>query len=175
MAHLWIETHPGDWAVVPLEHPRVQLADVLALCGAAAHRETEPDGVLVQDATIDRSPWHLLAPYGASLWVNGLPLLAGIHVMGDRDQISAADGTAMFFSTEALARVAPMPATERPMMCPRCRQRIATGDAAVRCPQCALWHHESEQYPCWTYAATCALCPQPTALDAGYQWTPMEL
>jgi hypothetical protein len=71
--------------------------------------------------------------------------------------------------------VSPMPETPRGMMCPRCRQRIEKETLAVRCPQCGLWHHQSEELPCWTYSSTCAMCPQPSALDAGYQWTPTEL
>ena len=48
------------------------------------------------------------------------------------------------------------------------------GTPAVQCPACGRWFHQSAELPCWTYSDHC-LCPQPTALDCGYQWTPHGL
>jgi len=45
----------------------------------------------------------------------------------------------------------------------------------VRCPQCGVWHHQSDELPCWVYSSSCSLCDHPTALDAGYRWIPGEL
>ena len=45
-------------------------------------------------------------------------------------------------------------------------------ESAVRCPQCGIWYHQHDQLPCWTYAPACGFCPQSTALDAGFAWTP---
>ena len=60
--------------------------------------------------------------------------------------------------------------------CPRCKQALAKGQPSVRCPQCGILYHQlSEDLPCWTYSETCALCPQPTDMSAGYRWTPEEL
>jgi hypothetical protein len=152
------------------------LKDVLALCDVASDgTQADSSAVIRRDEGRERGPWHLLAPFGANLWVNGLPLLAGLRVLDDRDEIRVENGRPLFFATEELARVVPMPDSNRAMMCPRCQQRIDAGTAAVRCPRCALWHHESGDLPCWTYSPTCTLCPQPSALDAGFQWTPMEL
>jgi len=81
----------------------------------------------------------------------------------------------MFFSTELLAGVTPYPGSERPILCARCKAEIATASPAVRCPRCGAWHHQSDELPCWTYAERCSVCDQPTALDAGFAWTPEEL
>jgi hypothetical protein len=119
--------------------------------------------------------WALLAGPSATLRVNGQPLVLGIRVLRDRDEISF-DGHRGFFSTEELAQIVPFPGLPQPAFCPRCKQKMETGDLAVVCPHCRAWHHQSEKYPCWTYGGTCALCQvQSTALDAGYTWTPEKL
>lgn len=176
MSHLWIEEQPGDWAAMPLNQPRVALellSPAVNRSGGANDRRLPV--TLVRHPERARAPWHLLAASGTDVWVNGIPLVGGLRVLDDRDHIRIGDDGRFFFSTEDLARVDPMPGADKAMVCPRCRQPIERGTAAVRCPQCALWHHQSSELPCWTYSPTCALCPQPTALDAGFQWTPVEL
>jgi hypothetical protein len=113
-----------------------------------------------------------VAPSGTPLMVNGLPLRAGLRTLQDRDELRVPGLGPLYFSTERIARIEPLPTEPDALSCPRCRDRIAAGSPAVRCPGCGLWHHQTEDRPCWTYAETCALCPQPTAADAGYRWTP---
>jgi hypothetical protein len=104
-------------------------------------------------------------------------------ILSDRDELrwpvahdaSGAAPHPLFFSTERLAAVAPYPAGDRRGSCPRCKQLLTVGDAAVRCPSCGLWHHATDELPCWTYGEHCAACQQVTSLDAGFQWTPEEL
>ena len=181
MAHLWIEERPGDWAVMPLQPPRMSLDAASARDGGVvcvrgrADADRRADALLVEAGPLGRSGWHLIASPDVRVAVNGLPLLGGLRVMADRDEIRLENAAPCFFSTELLARVVDMPITDLPMTCPRCRQRIESATPAVACPACSLWHHQSENLPCWTYAPTCALCPQPTPLDAGFLWTPMDL
>ena len=99
----------------------------------------------------------------------------GIVALSDRDEIRPADGLPLFFSTETLARVEPFPASGARGFCPRCKQHIEPGTPAVRCPGCSLWYHMSDEFPCWTYAPQCSACPQETALDADFRWTPEDL
>jgi hypothetical protein len=106
--------------------------------------------------------------------VNGMPLLTGIHVLRDGDEVEV-NGVRAFFSAEVLAQVRPLLRGDELVFCPRCKQEITTQSAAVQCPQCGVWHHQSDDLPCWTYSQRCALCDQPTALDAGYRWTPGKL
>jgi hypothetical protein len=128
-----------------------------------------PDGAGVSPS------WTLLAGRGVALRVNGQPLILGIRALRDRDEISIA-GQRCFFSTEELARVVTCPGLAQPAWCPRCKQQVEPRSPAVACPHCRAWHHESEKFPCWSYEPTCALCQlQPTALDAGYSWTPEML
>lgn len=178
MAHLWIEEYPGDWAVILLESSRVDLTTLRKSARGATRERTRARtraAYLLRDAARERAAWHLLARPEIAISINGLPLLGGLRVLDDRDEIRLAGDDALFFSTEELARVVPTPITDKPMMCPRCRQRVEPGTLAVCCPDCRLWYHQSDALPCWTYAPTCALCPQPTPLDTGFRWTPMEL
>lgn len=120
-----------------------------------------------------KEAWLLLAAPGQAL-VNGQPVWLGLRVLRDRDEIQFTGGGSLFFSTESLARVMDFPGAPKQVFCPRCRDRIEPGPA-VKCPACGVWHHQLGDRPCWTYAETCALCPQPTALNAGFQWTPERL
>lgn len=162
MAHLWFPESPDDatapgscWSLHPLF-----------------------DGIIVDDtAHVLRSPasdgdrWVLIAP--ASVRVNGGAVDTGIVVLRDRDEVCTATQR-LFFSTEVLAAIVPYPGS-KPTPCARCKLEIEPGAPSVACPRCRIWLHQSEDLPCWRYAPRCALCDQPTALDAGYQWTPEGL
>jgi hypothetical protein len=124
---------------------------------------------LWRSMTPDGEAWIILG--SAAVRVNGEPLDVGIRVLRDRDELRAGDRRA-FFSTESLAKIVPFPGGERPTFCPRSRLEITPGSPAVACPQCKVWHHQSEELPCWTYSERCATCDQSTALDAGFRWTP---
>ena len=101
--------------------------------------------------------------------------MAGLRVLSDRDEIRIADGDSWFFASHDLAYAEPFPGTSAPVTCARCRLPIDADTMAVRCPQCGIWHHATAASPCYEYAPTCAMCPQPTAPGSGYPWTPTEL
>jgi hypothetical protein len=119
--------------------------------------------------------WAVVHPPGSRLRVNGTALATGIRALSHRDELRVA-GVAgrVFFSLEGLPRVVAFDGGEQGR-CPRCQQAIATGTPAVHCPQCGVWHHESEAFGCWTYSSTCALCDQHTDLEGGFRWTPEEI
>ena len=127
--------------------------------------------------------WAFLTAPDARVLINGLPVPLGIAILADRDEIrfAATDEaprgllSPIYFSTERLAAVAAYPADGRRGSCPRCKQALTAGESAVCCPGCGLWHHATEALPCWSYGEHCAACPQATALDAGFQWTPEDL
>ena len=158
MAHLWVheageQPDGGGWAAVPLVGDERRVGAALALRRAT-------DG------------WVALG--APSAHVNGVALATGLRVLADRDELRAG-GARAFFSTESLATVTTFPGAEGAVFCPRCKLEIAPQSPAVRCPQCAVWHHQDAELPCFTYAACCTLCDQPTALDAGFRWTPEAL
>jgi hypothetical protein len=165
MAHIWRETRLqrvangqtiSSWQIVPLSEGAMALGSALLLrC-----RDATGEVWLIMDAAPPR------------VRLNGSTLTTGIHVLQDRDEILVPGSGRMFFSNEVLAHVEPFPGGSRPAACPRCKEGITAAQLAVRCPQCQLWYHQKEDRLCWTYADTCALCPQPTALDAGFRWTP---
>jgi hypothetical protein len=161
MPHIWRRDVPLDdptngWSASVLE------ADAVVLPGA-------PAAVLRRHRGSAGESWVLLAP--PSVRVNGIAVDAGMRVLRDRDEL-VAGGERCFFSSELLAVVVPMPAAERAVICPRCLLEIVPGSPAVRCPRCSVWHHQTDEYPCWAYSPTCSLCQQPSALGAGFQWTP---
>jgi len=131
-----------------------------------------PAAVLLPARQGNPSPWVLIVKPGASVHVNGLPVLAGIRVASHRDEIRVEHQAPLYFSTETPATVEAFPGGPRPVHCPRCKLAIGAGAPAVRCPNCGVWHHQLEDRPCYTYAGGCAACGAPTALDGGYQWVP---
>jgi predicted RNA-binding Zn-ribbon protein involved in translation (DUF1610 family) len=175
MAHLWVQDDANAWGWFPLAAEVLSLPDALPTAGPRTQ-----DGQAGHEAILMRSPgagatrWVLLAASQGVL-VNGLPLHTGIRVLSDRDEICLGAAGAVYFSTETLATVEVFPGSEQPVYCPRCKQEIAPGSNAVKCPQCGVWHHQSEELPCWTYSPRCALCDQPTELGGSYRWSPEEL
>ena len=177
MPHLWIHDGPDAWVVLPLE------ADAYALAALAPHGLTALPAseagaarvLLARGGEGDRGSWVAVAPTDGDVRVNGLPLALGVRALSDRDEIRVSGAGAVFFSTEVLARSVPFPGASHPVSCPRCMKPIETGVAAVRCPKCGVWHHSTDELPCWTYNPTCQLCDQVSALDAGYGWSPAEL
>ena len=167
MPHLWIQ-QAAEWCVIPMEEE----------LGLAAVPGSIADGTLVR-SNGSRQDWHLMADEASDITVNGLGLSGGMRTLQDRDEILVPGVGALFFSTERLATVEPLPETARDVCCPRCRQAIPPGTASVRCPGCGVWHHglldPTTRLSCWTYAPGCAMCGQPTPMDAGYQWTPESL
>jgi len=168
MAHLWVqESNPSKWRAVPLQSPkyalsedRVKPADPVAVAGG-------DDAELHDIAGL----WVLTA--AAAARVNGTPVFGGLRALRDRDEIRFG-ARHLFFSTEELPRVVPFAGAAEPVPCGRCRQPLAPGVASVRC-RCGVWHHQTDDLPCWTYASHCALCDQTTALDGSYRWSPALL
>jgi hypothetical protein len=200
MAHIWTRSEVGEWQTVALGAdacvltiagpavlavPRPSPADDPAVFEVASDEPTGTAGTMLlrRVAGTNDDIWVLLAGSSARPLVNGFPAPHGIVVLADRDEIrwpapldlASSPADPFFFSTERLATVVTYPDGTRRGSCPRCKQPLSAGDAAVRCPGCGLWHHATEALPCWTYGEQCAACPQPTPLDAGFQWTPEEL
>ena len=175
MAHLWFRDEEDIWSAMPLDGRAVDVTArpprilpegfQLGADAVAAALRAGPGAAPV---------WALLAAAGADVRVNGFQPVAGVRVLQDRDEIRAAAAPPIFFGTETVAHIEEFPGAERTIFCGRCRQPMEKGQLAVRCPSpaCGIWYHQTEQLPCWTYAPTCAFCPQTTALDAGFAWTP---
>jgi hypothetical protein len=172
MAQIWARSESGDWEAVKVE------GDAFALVAGPqpiAPPDTEAGVLCRRFAGRSRETWVLLSSPSVDLRVNGAPLLTGIRVLEDRDAIQLSDESPTYFSSERLAEVELFPGSPEAVYCPRCKTEIAAGGAAVRCPGCESWHHQNETFGCWLYADRCALCDHPTALDAGYRWSPEEL
>ena len=173
MPHLWMqdrspETGEPDWVVRPLEdEAAVPLGHAPASADGAA-------ALLLRSRTDHGEIWLAMSATPTGVALNGVPLHAGIRVLADRDEIRVEGLGRVFFSTERLARVEPFPDVAGATFCPRCKQAIAAGTPAVCCPACQRWYHQSDDCPCWSYTPHC-LCGHPTALDAGFQWSPNGL
>jgi len=177
MAHIWTKQDGEPWEVVQLTGAACSIASGKSLREYKRRANitgARPSLVAFQDAA-GHENWALLSSAGTDIRVNGAAMRLGLHVLRDRDAIQVKGRGAMFYSTERLAAVEPVPAMPEAMFCPRCKTALEAGTPGVKCPGCGTWHHQSEDLPCWIYAQQCALCDQQTDLDAGYRWTPEEL
>ena len=177
MPHLWVQDGSGAWSVIPLAEGAMDLS--VSPPRTAAGRRAEAAGgralVVVSPLSGGCGGWCLIARPGADVRVNGLRPLGGMRLLQDGDEIRVG-GASVFFGAESLPQVVTFAGGEQPKYCPRCRQEVTAGGAAVRCPQCGIWHHQSDELPCWSYAETCALCSQPTQLEnASFRWSPEDL
>jgi hypothetical protein len=179
MAQLWMQDQSSgaEWVVMPLSEGAFALApgDALPVRPRRAGTDCVGAALLLCSRGPEGEAWLVMGATQAGVRLNGAPLRTGVRVLQDRDELDVDGLGRVFFSEERLVRVEPFPGGERPVFCPRCKQAISAGSASVQCPQCRVWHHQCDDLPCWTYAERCALCDQPTALDAGYRWTPEEL
>ena len=167
----------GRWAAeaIAASPVRLFLAPLrVASVTGAAEGDDESALLLHTQGRGQEFHWVLLAHPDRHVMHNGQPVSAGLRVLDHRDSLGLAGAPCAFFSTEEAPRVE-MWAGPDPVTCPRCRDAIAPGQPAVKCPGCSVLHHECGERNCWTYGMTCALCGQPTALDAGLQWTPEAL
>ncbi|MEQ1858748.1 MAG: hypothetical protein ABMA13_02300 [Chthoniobacteraceae bacterium] len=165
MPHLWI-TQNDRWFPLALSAPALALSPE----GTRPLERFDPAPAWLREVCGD---WVLLASRG-SVAVNGSPL-RGLRVLRDRDELRFDGGARVYFSTEQLAAVRPHE-SDATLCCPRCKlASITRGVPTVTCPTCKAVCHQAEDLACWTYGPTCPLCDQPTALDAGYHWSPEDL
>jgi hypothetical protein len=175
MAHLWTLDESDRWVATTLADDRVHLDATVDIEADVSSESTSDDSLLIQRLAAAPETWALVCPPGWPGRFNGELVPLGLVILADRDEIRAPGRRTMFFSTETIAHVEPYAGSDDRGFCPRCKQPIEAGTAAVRCPSCGLWHHESDDLPCWTYAPRCTACPHETALDASYRWSPEEL
>lgn len=179
MAHLWLRAPDSvHWEPAPLtfgqdKGDETAAARVQGSAGGAPSRALVPDIRRIEIAGRER--WLLLASGDQDARVNGRPVHAGLCEIDDRDEIRLGGETAFYFSTERLASAEPLAASGRPIFCQRCKLEVEAGRLAVRCPSCGAAHHQCADLPCWSYDGTCSACPQPTAMDAGFRWSPEVL
>lgn len=176
MPQLWqITDEPtGDWQPLPLDPQRCY-----PLCESVdAGASPDPNQCVIWNG---KNEWVLLAGRtGPRVTVNGDEVLLGARVLADRDEIVVATGSIhrYFFSAESSPVVETFtPRNEEGIAtrCPRCIQPIESGKV-VCCPSCGVWHHQTDESPCWSYGDTCGAChEQPTDLDAEFRFHPREL
>lgn len=122
------------------------------------------------------APGYALLADPEAVRVNGEPLLTGLRVLRDRDEILGPRGDRLWYSSERLAEVAPF-VGEEDARCPRCRGGIVRGVAAVACPGCGVFYHSSEERPCFLFHDSCVICGHATCglAEPEFGWTPCAL
>lgn len=181
MAHIWIQERvANDWAVARLDGDAFALSSVGGRARVVADSSAPHNAAarLLRSHAADDERWVLLA--ADPVLVNGVAVRCGMRVLADRDEIRFGAGGQCFFSTELLACIVPFPGVSASAFCPRCKQPIEPETAAVRCPRCAVWHHQGSdrsgrELPCWLYGPFCSLCDQATELSGIFRWSPAEL
>lgn len=173
MAHLWITDDAGEWGALPITGEEMDLS---ADPPRAAAGGSVPRAALVRGREGAGEEWLVMAGPDAPIRVGGSPVPTGLRVLDDKSEVGRPGRAPVFLSTERQLRVEPFTGAERQRECPRCKQPIATGTPAVRCPDpsCGYWHHQTDDLPCWTYASTCACCAQETTMNAGFSWAPED-
>ena len=173
MAHMWHRNEEETWSAMPLNGQAVDISVYPPRVLADSFRLGEDAlAAVIRGGAAEAPFWVLMVAADGDVRINGFAPVAGLRVLCDRDEIRATPSRTLFFSTETLARVEEFPSGDRAIFCGRCRQPMRDAESAVRCPQCGIWYHQHDQLPCWTYAPSCGFCPQSTALDAGFAWTP---
>jgi hypothetical protein len=112
------------------------------------------------------------------VWVSGRPLVGGLAVLRDRDEILV-DGERIYYSCESQPHVDRFHAVdgERPPKCAVCRMALEEGQTIVHCPNCGRAYHQLEAAgeqaakQCFTYRPQC-LCGHPTSLSGEPTWRP---
>lgn len=183
MAHLWIPDDVATWAILVLDVCAYDLDRTPPARIPAA--QVAPDGVplerqrqvwLVPAGEPPSTRWALLAGPHRRAWVNGSRLDLGLRLLDDRDHIRLDNGKIYLFSAEAPAHRERYTGEGRVVQCPRCKEEISPGTMAVRCPICSVWHHETDNRPCWTDYPTCSRCDHESRLDeVQCRWVPEEV
>jgi hypothetical protein len=176
MSLMWMSVEANGWMAHELENAVYALrptAPVLTPHGAGSRPPSGGALLLPCASSAAGEAFALLAQPSHPTQVNGVRLQTGLRVLRDRDSIQLADRPPIYFSSERLPVVEPLPELDQPIFCPRCKASIETGSPAVRCVTCGSWYHESPEFPCWTYSENC-LCGYPTALDGQYRWCPAD-
>jgi hypothetical protein len=152
--------------------------DLYALSARAGLRDYPGEGerddaaaLLVRSAE-DGKAFAVLTRCAASL--NGAPLLTGMALLRDRDELSFPGGARFYYverSTAAVERYAGGACAAR---CVRCSRPFAVGDDVVRCPSCGSMMHCVVDLDCYRYGV-CPTCEAPPALDDQDAWSPEAL
>ena len=174
MAHFWDIDTAGCWVATPVGDTRAAIDISVELVKSDHIAAGAVEHARVWRLTNSPETWALVCPPYSDVRVNGERVPLGLTILSDRDELRIPGLPVRFFSTETLAYVEAFPESAGGF-CPRCKQPIEPGSSAVRCPGCRLWHHASDDLPCWTYAPVCAGCEHSTAMDACFKWTPEKL
>jgi hypothetical protein len=178
MTRLFTSTAEG-WEIRLLDGDRYCLRPVPGGLVQAVPDEGEMEGGdalllrLRAGSDVAGSGWAVVAHSDVRVVLNGEPVVVGVAVLRDRDEMRIGVSEPAYLSMERLAAVEPCERDDAPR-CPRCANPIERGELSVGCPGCGVRHHQRADRECWTYLPTCAMCDQPTDLAAGLRWTPEE-
>jgi hypothetical protein len=162
MAHIWLQNEAREWAAHLLMDDE----------GSPESSRVPSDVHFLKTKADNQENWIVIAGDGSDISINGIPLFLGIHVLRDRDEIRWSREGFGFYSSEELASVVSFPQADRKIFCPRCKQKIVPETPAVQCPNCGIWYHQSQEFPCYSYTPNCAICARKTNLGGEFEWIP---
>jgi hypothetical protein len=173
MAHVWNTDEAGCWVATPVGDALPLVNDAVKIVAAGHAAAATLEHAYLRRLAGALEAWAIVCPPQSDVRVNGERVPLGLAILSDRDELRVPGQPVRFFSTETIAHVEAFP-EDAGGYCPRCKQPIEPESAVVRCPGCGLWHHASDDLPCWSYSTTCAGCAHATAMDAGFKWTPED-
>jgi hypothetical protein len=179
MAHLWIQGG-GEWRVVPLGSGIWTFNGASLEPRSEGEADDEAGAAVIASFELRGQTRHLVCVprHEGYVSVNGATPAGGARVLRDRDEILVGESVRAYYSTERRPVIESFPGfADRQAICPRCKEAIAPGTAAVECPGagCGLWYHQTDDRPCWSYDGLCIPCGQPTPFEADFKWTPAGL
>lgn len=176
MAFIFTRDERGNWAAVPLSDRPLVLQSVLSSISIANNNdlvENAPAQVIRTESGFSRR--HVLVWGDAdAVRINGLPLPTGIHVLADRDELRIRGRGPLYFSKETFPVIETFEGKPPRVECGRCSKPVEVGSSVVYCPVCRVVYHETADFNCWTCVPACRHCGHPTAIGAGFQWTPQD-
>lgn len=180
MAQLWFKPTDSELTMVPLSGRPVCLSVSPPQPAEQRSPGSMPGDVLLENfphPVTNEDRWLLFTGDSTAVWVDGVPQSLGLYHLADGQEILVKGAGVVVMTTERPPLKATLPDSERDVICPRCKTEIEPGSNAVQCPSCRIWHHEMDGLPCWTYehSTHCAMCAQPTDLDAGLRRIPEGL
>lgn len=188
MAHIFSSINTADfrgWGIIPIDQ-----CDAVVLTGdpdspvkvCKGNRDYSRAHVIKEKIKDGSEMFVLVTPAEAKqqVRINGDPILAGIRVLQDHDEIVVrsyeGESYRLFFSIEKIAKIEQLSEHDHAANCARCLKKINPGDQVVKCPApgCRAVHHQSDEFNCWTYNSKCAnsMCYQDTEISSEFRWVP---
>ena len=176
MAYLWARDKDRTWSAISLSDDPLEIGQSRPMkLRPEDHPLGREDGVVLfsaEDAYKERT-WTLIWGAGRTVRINGYVIHTGLRTLTHGDEITVSTNEPVFFSNETVVRVEIFEGSDKEIFCPRCKKTIETGQSIIRCPECGIAYHTSDDpdKDCWHFGPAC-MCGHSTKNDNELLWVP---